>query len=273
LYSYTTKELLDKILNFEGKTMLFVDTETTGLEPNVSYEQITEISALAIDGSTMEPAGEFSTKVNLTWRTKNLLNDPQSKQALAFDRANQRFLRKYKKPITHPRELLQKTHYFDTKPGEKKMEENDALINLSEFIKKYPNPILIAHNATFDMKTLQARRKKYNLPPMERYPVLDTVKVSRFFFIPLLLSLEGNQEAKEFLESILAKTKFKSYSSSLGKLASAFKIKIEGWHQASEDVKMLFQVLQKLIEYLKANKDVDIRKQQGIQAKRWRRMK
>jgi DNA polymerase III alpha subunit (gram-positive type) len=201
------------------------------------------------------------------------LNNPQSREAIAFEKANQRSLRLYKKPITHPSELLKKTNYFSSNPGEVKMEEPQALSELVKFIKKFPDAVLVAHNATFDMKAIQARLRYNRLPNMGKYHVVDTMKISRFFFIPVLLSMENNSEAKEFLEQLIAKTKFRSYSSSLGNLAKVFKIKLDGWHQASEDVKMMFQIFQKLIEYLKTNKDVDIRKQQGIQAKRLRKMK
>jgi hypothetical protein len=42
---------------------------------------------------------------------------------------------------------------------------------------------------------------------------------------------------------------------------------------AKEDVKMLMQVMKKIIEFLKANVNVDIRKFQGQAAKRFRNMK
>ena len=108
---------------------------------------------------------------------------------------------------------------------------------------------------------------------MIKRPVLDSVKVAQYFFIPILIAMGNNPEAKEYLQGLLAKTKYVSYSASLGKLVGVFKIKLEGWHQASEDVKMMFQVLQKMIEFLKSHSDLDIRKQQGVQAKRLRKMK
>ena len=273
LYSFTTKELLDKILNFKGKTLIFLDDETTGLEPNVSYNQITQISALVVDGSTMKVIDELNIKVNLGWKMFNLLNDPNSFESKSFEKDRQRSLRRYNKDISHPRDILKLTHYYETKSNEIKMDEDKALIELEGFLSQFSNVILIAHNATFDIKAIQARRRINKLSPMQKFPVLDTIKISRFFFIPLLLSLEGNEQAKKYLQALIAKTKFKSYASSLSRLAEVFKIKITGWHQASEDVKMLFEVLNKLIEFLTINKDIDIRKQQEIQAKRLRHMK
>jgi DNA polymerase III epsilon subunit-like protein len=85
--------------------------------------------------------------------------------------------------------------------------------------------------------------------------------------------VQGNIEAERILAGLLAKTKYKSYSSSLGNLAKVFEIKIDGWHDAKEDVKMLMGVLQKMIIFLKQNASVDIKDQQATAAKRFRNMK
>lgn len=273
LYAYTIKELLDKILNFEGKTLLFLDTETTGLEPNVSYDQLTQISVLAIDGSTWEKIDDLNIKIELGWRMNHILNDPDSSQSKSFEKANQRSMRRHHKPITHPRDILVMTHYYDTAPGEVKLDEKLALITLERFLDRFSNVVIVAHNATFDLKAIQARRRLNKLKPLKRYPVLDTMKLSRFFFIPLLLSLKDDEQAQRYLTDLIAKTKFRSYASSLGKLAGIFQIKIEGWHQASEDAATVFEVLSKLVSFLRKNVDVDIRKQQELQAKRLRKMK
>ena len=272
LYSYTTKELLDKVLQFQGKTLIFLDTESTGLEPNDSYNQVTEISAMAVDGSTMETLGVYNTKVELG-DAYNRLSDPNSPEAKSYKSTADRWLRKYKKEPMHPADVLKMTNYHGGNSESAKKSEPEALEGLEQFIKQYPNPLIIAHNAKFDIKTISARRRLSGLPVMIKRPVLDSVKVAQYFFIPTLIAMGNNPEAKEYLKGLLAKTKYVSYSASLGKLASVFKIKLEGWHQASEDVKMMFQVIQKMIEFLKSHSDLDIRKQQGVQAKRLRKMK
>ena len=112
LYSYSTNELLDKFLSFEDKTLIFLDTETTGIDPNDFYVQLTQLALMAVDGSTWEIKDEFSTKVELNLQLLNLLNDPNSKESAEYEKENQRHIRKYKKPETHPRELLSKSNYF-----------------------------------------------------------------------------------------------------------------------------------------------------------------
>jgi DNA polymerase III alpha subunit (gram-positive type) len=273
LYSYSTDELLEKFLKFDGKTLVFLDTETTGLDPNDFYVQLTQLAMMAVDGSTWEIKDEFSAKVELNQHLTNLLNVPNSKEVAAYEKEDQKHIAKYKKPIVHPRELLDKTQYHKVNPGEKKMSEIDALKECERFLQKYPDAVIVAHNAFFDMKTVQTRRRVNGLAPISKHPVLDTLAVARYFFVPTLLSLDKDEEAKQFLEKLLAKTKFKSYSTTLGKLADVFKVTADNWHDASADIKMLFQIIQKLIEYLKMHKNVDIRKQQGVQAKRLRRMR
>jgi DNA polymerase III epsilon subunit-like protein len=272
LYSYTTKELLEKFLSFDGKTLVFIDTETTGIDPNKFFVQLTQLAMLAVDGSTWEVKEEFSAKVELTSTLSNIINDPTSKEAQAFEKENQRHLKKYKRPQTHPEELLKKTQYYNKNDGEQTLPEKDVLIAYEKFLEKYPNCVVVAHNAGFDMKVIQSRRRINGLPPTKRVSVLDTVKIARFFFVPALVSLEGNPEIKAFLDKILARTKWRSYSTELGKLANAFEINIENWHDATADTKMLMEVIRKIIEFLKENQDVDIRRPKGKQAKRFRKM-
>ncbi len=269
LYSLTTEELLNKFLEFEGKTLIFFDTETAGLEPNKPYIQLTQISALAINGSTMEFLKDFDAKVKIIPSLDRLMNDPTSPEAIKFSQSNERYRKKYKKDIAHPSDLLKMTHYYSGDPAT--YDEKDALIDFEKFIGQFSNVILIAHNATFDMKVIQARREQYKLPRMKTYPVIDTLKISRFFFVPTLLSLQGNPEAEEYLKFLLNKTKYKSYGVTLGKLANLFQIKLDDWHNSAADVKMLFEILKKMIDYLKSNTSVNIDKEKAKAAKRFRR--
>jgi len=271
LYSYSIKEVLDKFLQFDGKTMILFDTETVGLEPNTSYIQLTHIAAIAYEGSSLKEIGEFSKKVNIGSALNNALNDPNSTEAKQLDKEMNRRLKKYGKPDLHPRDALKMTGYEN--PNAEKLDEKEALIQFEKFLSQFDNVVILAHNATFDMKFIEARRKLNGLPPKKRYPVLDTVNISRFFFIPAMQALETIPEVKTILDGLLAKTKYKSYSSSLGKLGAVLGVKVDGWHDAKEDVKMLMQVLQKMIEFLKANSTTDIKKYIAPAAKRFRKSK
>lgn len=272
LYGLTLEEVLEKMEVFKNSTLIVFDTEASGLEPNSDFEQVTQIAAAAIDGSTWNTLGEFNEKIALSKGTLRLLNDPKSKETRSYNAQHARWLRKYKRPYRHPRETLQNTHYYDGQPMETRKDEKTVLIEFDEFVKKFPNVILIAHNARFDMKIIGARRRLNGLPPMKRYPVYDTLQLARHILVPMLVALESNEWAAEMLKKMLAKTKYKSYGTDLGKLADIFDIKTN-WHDALEDVKALSSILSNIIELLKKNVGADIRGYQGKQAKRFRRMK
>lgn len=271
LYSFNISELLEKFLKFDGKTMVLFDTETVGLEPNTSYIQLTHIAAMVYDGSTFNQVGEYSKKISIGPELDRALNDPNSIESKHLSKEMMRREKKYGKPDLHPRDALKMTGYDN--PNAEKINEKEALIEFEKFLEQFPNVVILAHNATFDMKAIAARRRFHGLPPMKKYPVLDTLQVSRYFFIPSMQALETNPEVKKVLDALLAKTKYKSYSSSLGKLGQALGVKVDGWHDAKEDVKMLMQVLQKIVQFLKANTSTDIRKFQSTLAKRFRKSK
>lgn len=272
LYSMSLEEVLDHLKMFEGKTLIFMDTEASGLEPNSEYEQVTQIGALAVNGSTWEVLGEFNEKIALTPGTLRLLNDPKSKETKMYNADHARWLRKYKRPYKHPRDTLHGTHYYDGQPMETRKDEKTTLLKFDEFINQWSDVILIAHNASFDMKMIGARRRMNGLPPTKKYKVFDSLKLARYAFIPMLVALESNEWAAEMLKKMLAKTKYKSYGADLGKLADVFKIETN-WHDALEDVKATVSILRGIIDLISKNKDVNIRGYQGKQAKRFRRMK
>lgn len=272
LYSMSLSEILEHLKMFEGKTLIFFDTEASGLEPNSEYEQVTQIGALAVNGSTWEVIGEFNEKIALTAGTLRLLNDPKSKETKMYNADHARWLRKYKRPYKHPRDTLQGTHYYDGQPMETRNDEKTALLNFEKFVDQWPDAMLVAHNASFDMKMIGARRRLNGLPPIKKYKVFDSLKLARYAFIPMLVALESNEWAAEMLKKMLAKTKYKSYGADLGKLSDVFKIETN-WHDALEDVKATVTILKNIMKVISDNKDVDIRNYQGKQAKRFRRMK
>ena len=74
-------------MKFDGKLLIFFDTETTGLEPNNSYEQLTQIAAAVVDGSTWNVVERINEYVSLTDATIRVLNDPTSPEASAYPTA------------------------------------------------------------------------------------------------------------------------------------------------------------------------------------------
>jgi len=303
LYGKTISEILDHIKKFKGKTLVFFDTETTGLEPNRPYEQVTQIAAMAINGEDWSLIDKFEEKATLNLNTKQILTDPSIKsfvaklkepnvkivspnkeltpeiQSLIRDIKNPvsreymkdyvRWLKKYKKHPNTLEDILSMTRYSSGQLESERVSEKTMLQNFENFLKKYgDNIIMIAHNASFDMKTVETRRNMNGLTRMPKYNVFDNLQFVRFFLVPLMVTLND----QEFLSNITTKSKIQPYSSSLGKVAQAMKINPSGWHDALADVDMMVQVIKNLIKMLEDNISVDIRGFQGVQSRRLRKM-
>lgn len=302
LYGKTIPEILEHIKQFKGNTLIFFDTETTGLEPNRPYEQVTQIAAMAINGDDWSIVDKFEEKAALNPNTQKILNDPAIKAFVAklkepnvkltsddkkelspeiqdvirnikdpvsreYIKDYVRWLKKYKKHPMAIEDILGMTRHFSGKPEVERKSEKEMLTNFEKFINKYgKNVVLIAHNAGFDMKTIETRRRMNMLDRMTKHTVFDNLQFVRFFLIPLLVTLND----KEFLDQITTKSKVQPYSSSLGKVAQAMKINPSGWHDALADVDMMIQVMKQLIKLLEENETADIRSFQSTQARRLR---
>lgn len=74
-YPRTFEELQSAFKEFEGKTLIFFDTETTGLDQTKPYSVITQLGAVKVDGSSLLGDGEiqfkdkFNSKIELPLAT------------------------------------------------------------------------------------------------------------------------------------------------------------------------------------------------------------
>lgn len=291
LMGTSTSDLLDKVLKFENKTLIFFDTETMGLNPHGGEaNQLLEIGIIVINGTTMAELESHNIKIRLSPETKTLFS-PNSPARAQWDR------NKEKKSYRTPAQILSMTNYFSDKPGTD-LNEKESLELFDSIIKKYEDPILIAHNATFDMGFINVRAQKYEIK-LKKVPVIDTLRISQLYFIPILQATKSKlisdlkfsktmkvvdikpkdphqpkpprHPETEFEKSLDDKTgeelltiKAGYPSSSLGKLSTALFGKVENWHSALADTKTMINVFQKIIEYLKIHKELDIRREKEM---------
>tara|TARA_Y100000588_G_C13673291_1_gene677166 strand:+ start:28 stop:582 length:555 start_codon:yes stop_codon:yes gene_type:complete len=162
--------------------------------------------------------------------------------------------------MTDPNDILKMTRYHTINPHVE--EEASALKKFIQFVNEYPNPVLVAHNADFDVKFVETRGARYEVV-LTNVEVLDTLKISRYFFAPTIETLVDDGEATKLLQSLFRQRgKLTHISSRLGDLASAFKINAKYWHTANADVEMMRGVLLKIIKFLEKHRNVDICKNQ-----------
>ena len=247
---------LNKQNPFEGielNSICYFDTETTGLHPVQS--QIVEIAAVLGDA-------KFYRKIELTEETL---------QQITSQKEN--FEKKSKKDKTIE-ELLQMSDYYNG--NDKKSSEEDALKQFVQFVKSAK--ILLAHNASFDMRMVNVRCKKYGIEPIKDIPIYDSLAFSRRFFVPSLITIEktsknsqSRQKAKDILDKI-TKQYYKSgqrmnVSNTLSSLVGALRGQIGNWHQAMADVEMLKDLIENFFKlmfdkHFKEDFERDIRSKQ-----------
>jgi DNA polymerase III epsilon subunit-like protein len=230
-----------------GKTFIFFDTETTGL--NQKEDQITQISAIACDG-TSDNFAELET-----FSAKLSLNDDIKNRMISGTDQNKEWIKKYASDrFKEPVDVLRMTRYGE-RHG-KYSEEKSKLREFIDWIVKFEDPVLVAQNSKFDMKFLSRAGIK-NI-----YPVMDTMVMLRLFFLPILRKLSKQYPKKWYKkrDSLLKPKrtgKGKYYSVSLGTVAPILGINIEGWHDALADVRATIELVRKIYLFLKENKDID----------------
>ena len=141
------------------------------------------------------------------------------------------------------------------------MRMGQALRSFTEFLDKYPDRVLVAQNAPFDVGFLNNMYQRIGREPPDDISV-DTVVIFRKFLTPALKMFKANREAgKELSEQdaniLNAMTTDKGkLSVSLGKIIKAFDVENKGWHDALADVTMLLDVLKAVINFLDVREDL-----------------
>ena len=250
-------ELVNKYLDFTDHKLILFDLETLGLNPAFDYEQITELSAWVVNGNNFDIEKKINYKIELNESAKTLLND-----SLSLERENwmDRQSKRRNSNFSDPNEILEMTHYNDLKLSEVK--ESFAINKFIDLVNEYENVILVAHNAKFDVRFMTIRSSKYD----QKLPVtktLDTLKLARYFFAPLVQKLSNQDDIKEIYDSLFRQRRdFVHISSKLGEIANALNINSEDWHSADADVYMMYEILKYMLMFFEKHKNEDIKSYQ-----------
>lgn len=212
----------------KGRTLVFFDTETTGINPAES--QITELAAKSIDGDNFQEIEQFHFHAKLTEQTlarieAEVKNPPEGQYAKSV------------------KDILAMTNYYNYHA---EATEEQLISKFSEWVPQ--GCIMIAHNAKFDLKMVNTRARINGVAPILHFDkVLDTMTMSREFFIPASQELEKeNPEIKGQLDMLTSKFtksgKRAKVSSRLGDLVSALGEELKNWHEAMADVEATVKI-------------------------------
>lgn len=228
-----TKTFKDVVSDLSGKTWVVFDTETTGFKPTATT-MITELAAVAIDIDSGKKVGEYHAKAKLTKPVKELLR----KQAAEGG----------PKKGMSVADIFKMTRYGDKNAPFKDLK--DVVIGFRAFVEKQKNPILVAHNAKFDMMQVNVALKKLGEKPLPKVKVYDTVSIARIYVYPLARALQksGNEKAAKMVDGFFSGGKF---SVRLGVLGDVFGVKADHWHSGISDTLQLARILWKMVAFFK----------------------
>jgi DNA polymerase III epsilon subunit-like protein len=238
------EQLIIELQDLSKSSFIFFDTETMGLYSK--NDQITQLAYVIDSIKGIEEKEmiaflteqsrdrlESGTEENQRWlsafdkeiqKEKETADRMLGKQKISKLEYEQRML-KIQKKINQERDpafVLKLTHY---NPEEATMTEEEMLtVFIDDITNKYPNSVLVAHNAPFDEKTINTRNEIYGLPKISGEEqlgnVLDTLALCRVQYVPQLkiflqelesqinqLSHENNISIKQENESLLDKIK------------------------------------------------------------------
>lgn len=224
---------------FPNNTVVVFDVESTGLQPRLPHVQITELSAIPINLLTGEFSDPFVRNIKLNQATI----DQMQKEKLNPPSSNRRIM------------SIEKVLSFQSyNPDTSHHDEIKACVEFSEYINSIQNPILVAHNATFDMSMINGLLRRERLPKIKA-PVIDTFKFVKLYFEPIIkqLASKGHVKAGEILSKLKDEKGF--VRTTLPKLGQALNISTLGSHQAINDVMQTGHVFKEIIKFILENKD------------------
>ena len=251
-----TDEFLDFLRTNKDAVWVFLDTETLGF--NAVKHQMTEVAAKAVrfNGSSFEEIDTYHEKAKLLSVTRLRMSRPFRGKGMSYQ------------------DIMKMTNYGEPIGGREYIEECEMLEGIYKFLNKFNDPIVVAHNSSFDIKYLNTRHNLYfsNKDPYDDYDVLDTLKVMKRYFTSMVVT-EAKRYKHRWLPEIdkqsilemrrirksLQKKNKKRMSLKLGNVAESLGISAEGWHSAKFDVETLISTTERMLELFKDNAGKELR--------------
>lgn len=234
----TIPEILEWLNSKSEMSWLWLDTETTGLG-GPKNQQLTQVSAIA-------------TKYDFNSNSFNELRLYDEKIKLTSD-----IKARYATPGDDSRKILGFNHYGS---GDYKYKDEKVIVDeFFDWMEEYSPCFVIAQNAAFDMNML-AGRSGHKIV----YEVFDTKMLIQLYYLPLLQKLaETDEKYSDMVNSIGTSSRDNGLiSSSMAKIGPALGLSMDNYHDALTDCRITIKMYQKIVDFLKENKNIDISKYQ-----------
>jgi DNA polymerase III epsilon subunit-like protein len=241
---------LDQVIaQAQGQTIVAFDTETTGLDPNAKSTQITEIAAIAVDG-TGKTVDQYHVKIDLNDEVKKIIDHEK----------------KTGEPFIGNRKIsdnLEMTGYDSLDAN--MVDERKGVVGFKDFVEKY-NPLLLAQNLAFDMKQINTKLKSYGESPVTGFETIDTLTFAKTQMMGILSSMRDEAEANRILDQMTQellvwdryknkKIPRKKVRHTLEVLGKVFNVSTKMWHSGIADTKQLIGIYFAMIEWMKEVKN------------------
>lgn len=267
---------------FRDHIWVFFDLETTGLPAQIEEVQITQLSAVAVEmgdfehgetGFTPVHHGEYHADIHLSDETfrnldaarggptfRALLKHNKYNLQREHERRGAPFVDVETKSFSKKPNIPEFQHHGPTvnitvKPQiVDPIEEAHAIQGMEDFLGKLraggKEILVLAHNAKFDHDMFMGRAEMLGVPTpnFEATTVLDTLKVMKLYFEPVVKAME-DKTIHTRIESMFAarNAERKAEHVKSGKLESAFKPARMNW--ALDDVNAVLGLLKKEVAH------------------------
>jgi len=233
-YGESFSEMRKLMAEARHRTWIFFDTETTGLNAEKDYHQITQIAAIAVDVKNFDEPPvileKFNVKIKLNNRTRGFMGWERGKNAERLQTARAsgvevapgiKRVRPEKNKFKSipdifgmtgygvsrdPKKAKRKaylsapegTKFEDVPPSTPFLSSGRAAEAFIKFLDKYEDRVLVAQNAPFDVKYVNEMYHRIGETPPNDI-VVDTVVIFRKFLVPALKKFMASSKAGEEL--------------------------------------------------------------------------